>query len=404
MSQREEVGGMQKLPVNITLKILSSEVSDWYLVHVRGRVLAPASMAGRIVEVRYMDMRDAVANSEMRDAVATAKSRGVKWMPEPAALEHMQHVHDSLSREFAPKKLMFFYACHFYRLLDGGVECWRSRRVEHIDGEGERAIINGLCRVRWKRGSENGGRDKVHVDVLYPEKAVALRNEEDFRLFFERYMAPRLDDREYNANCVIRIIAPKLDQVMLAWLFAAREWTGKFSVPASTSKTWEEAIHEGLQSDGLPRVVAAALGVRVGEMSEKHQELAKSLAADLANGDIVLEAIPGERIRVIYQHIVQQSSIAFAAASCTFGEELRFVPMTCVVMLGGAQADASRGRSVIMSKLMPEYSYTHYATKEIPTYNYNQLGDSGIAVVHGNSEYSGRVSPAGRYFVESENE
>lgn len=417
---------MQRSPdepgsINIALRVRTATIPNWYSVHIVGEVLYPLSMAGRVVEVRYHETRNAYLHHQLQD-IKRSGFPDVDGIAEQIEARR-ENVTEGLKVFAKRDAIAFFYSCEKVE-NSGGAGYWRSRRTEFVEGEGHRAVMSGMCRVTMKQGQGAGARDKVHVDILQLEEAKIIKNDEDLRLFFAEYMAPVRGGLENNANCAFRLIAPKMQpaQVMICWVYAAREWATvagrrgapdkKFSVPASVQKTWEDAIYEGTQSNGMPRVIGAALGVRVGEMSKEHQDLAASLAKDLASGDILIEAIPGQRIRVITRDTVDasrgglatRSNIAFAIKSCTFQGEQRFVPMCGIVQVGGAQNnDPSRGMSVTMLKLIPDRAYTHYSTKDMPTKNY--LGASGVAVLNSGEEYSGRAKPGSKYFyADRENE
>lgn len=374
-----------QVPVNVVLRIARVRVlKDWYRASLEGDVLSPPEMAGRRVEIRYTHSSGRSLQSWIASerALALQEDRQVASEADEDALvaASKRAVSDMLQSGL----LIVFMAC--LPVADRpDVLC--SSVAEVIGREPDRQVMHGLCRVTRKDSPR-----KAHVDILYPRLARILENSSDLDCFFMDYLGPEYDDLENNANCLLRVIAPKSRQVILAWVYVARDIVrrpsndgGKervFSLPASLDRTRAEAIFNGEQSEGLPRVIASALGAKVGVMSDIHMELAGNMAADIRNRDIIVEAIPGRRIRIIGDSLDNifdpRSRLAVAAASCVYrgsdgAQSLRFIPMTVGLVVsrpGGGVAAMRQSRAAVVSKLIPDVRYVSYKTRDIETAHY----------------------------------
>lgn len=371
-------------PVNIVLRVARGRVlDDWYRAGVIGDVVSPPSMVGRRIEIRYTHAsgRSLATRIAGDRALALRENRQVSLESDAKAVADSGKV---IAELLAPDLQVVFLACTPIGDQPG---LWRSSMMEVIGRLPERQVTHGLCRVTVKQSPR-----KAHVDILYPRLARKLQGAADLQAFFDDFLQPEYDDLENNANCLLRVIAPKTRQVILAWVYVAREVIRKpsrdgrpdrvFSLPARLSRTWDEAIVSGIQSEGLPRVIAKALGVPVGEMSDHHIELAGHMAQDIRDGDIIVEGIPGRRLRIIGDSLASifesRTKLALAAASCVHREEsgeesLRFIPMTVGLMItrpgGGAEA-MRQSRAAVVVKLVPDVSYVHYKNRDIETANY----------------------------------
>lgn len=376
-------------------------------LNVVGEIVSPPHLAGQMATVRYAHVWAIGLQRKMDAAVADAERRNIAVEAAVASsmtqgeVESLRLAHALVGDITRKGYLQLFYACDESekRSKNGGL-IFYSRFAEAIGHPSDRAVMHGLCRVNLKKGV-NGAKNKAHVDVIFPEKARRIDVAEDLQIFFKDYLPPVIDDLENNANCLFRVIAPKTREVVLAWVFVSREIIHRpgppgrparvFSQPGSLEKTWNEAITTGAQSDGLPRVIASALGLTVEPMSRAQADLAAKMAQDLAMGDIVIEAIPGRRLRVVGDSLVRifepGSRLHFAAMNCISkedgGDSLRFIPMTVCLTLsrpGGPDAALAAGRAAVVAKLAPDTHYTHYKTRELATANYEGHGGSSVAL------------------------
>lgn len=378
-------------PVNIVMRVATARVrGDWYRVNLVGEVVSPPAMAGRRVEMRYMH----ASGRSLENRIASERAHALQEGRQVSLEADEKAVADSgkiISDLVRPEQLVLFMSC---TAVNDQPNTWWSSMMEIVGSEPEREVTHGLCRVTLKDSPR-----KAHVDILYPLLARKLENASDLDQFFADFLAPEYDDLENNANCLLRVIAPKTRQVILAWVYVARDVIRRpsrdgrdriFSLPASLEKTRAEAIFNGDQSEGLPRVIAAALGARVGVMNDAHIDLAESMAGDIAAGDIIVEAIPGRRIRVIGDSLNNmfepRTKLALAAASCVHHDEdgstsLRFIPMTVGLVVsrpGGGAGAMRQSRAAVVFKMIPDVSYTLFKTRDIATAHYS--GEEGKRV------------------------
>lgn len=379
-------------PVNIVLRVARGRVqSDWYKINLVGEVVSPPAMAGRQIEIRYTHVIGRSLGKRIaaeREQAAQADRQAPFESHEQALAESARSVADLGQQDL----LVLFFACLPVQDQQG---VWWSSMMDVIGREPERQVTHGLCRVTVKESPR-----KAHVDILYPRLARRLETASDLENFFVDFLGPEYDDLENNANCLFRVVAPKSRQVILAWVYVAREIIRKpaqdggrervFSLPARLEKTRKEALIDGDQSEGLPRVIAAALGVKVGHMHDDHASLAEGMAMDIRNGEIIVEAIPGRRIRVIGDSLNKMfesgSRLAAAAESCVHrdadgAQSLRFIPMTVGLLLsrpGGGSVAMRQSRAAVVVKLVPDVSYMSYKTRDIETPNYAGVGGEHV--------------------------
>ena len=394
MENEEFVVNMQaEAPVNIVLRVARGRVqNDWYRVNLVGDVVSPPQMAGRRIEIRYMH----ASGRSLENRITSLRAQAVREDRQVLALDSFEKSVSDAGKVLAdlmqPGQLVLFMACS--QMADQNAVYWSSM-MEVIGPEPERQVTHGLCRVTVKDSPR-----KAHVDILYPRLARKLENVHDLDQFFEDFLAPEYDDLENNANCLFRVIAPKTRQVILAWVYVARDVVRKpsrdggrdriFSLPASLEKTRAEALRDGEQSEGLPRVIAAALGAKVGVMNDDHMELAANMRMDIHAGEIIVEAIPGRRIRVIGDSLNNmfepRSKLAIAAASCVHHDSdgaasLRFIPMTVGLVVsrpGGGAGAMRQSRAAVVFKMIPDVSYVHFKTRDIETAHYAGVGGERV--------------------------
>jgi hypothetical protein len=175
------------------------------------------------------------------------------------------------------------------------------------------------------------------------------------------------------------------------WVYCARERQSvlgpkpgdaprNFTLPAGVNKTWEEAIVKGEQAKGLVRVLAAALGEKVLGLSEWHAKLADDLRSDLRMSKLIIEAIPGQRIRVVGVALNDvddpTSRLAVAQAKCAMksksGEpKFGFVEMTLGLMISPPKGGGNQPYTSIVTKLVPPNEVVAvFGVDTLPTPNY----------------------------------
>ncbi|SFF33232.1 hypothetical protein [Paracidovorax wautersii] len=334
----------QARPVNLAIRVLDGEVKlhgSEPIILLKGEIIVPPGMDGKPVLVRFL----------ARNA-------------HPEAVERLLEV----------DRLVLFRNCVKYQALESGVDLWETYEYSWIDAESEIALQGCLCRVVIKT---TGGRERPYGDLLMPDKAVRLRTAEDLVAFASRYMAQSIDGVENNSNCLLRLYSPKTKEVMPSWVYAARLEERRdtangvkfFSVPAPFEQTWKEAFVDGKQSSGWPRIVAAALGVTVGKLSADHEGMVDLLRKDLEGEQIVVEAIPGQRVRSVTGSAIvrRDSTLALAAQACEENGEHRFVPMTVALQVGGARHESML--TAVLYQAVPDVDYERFSAKTIRTKN-----------------------------------
>lgn len=333
--------------INLVISVTSGAVRSLddggFQVVLDAEVLTPAALQGQRIEVRHYP-------------------HGVYADPE------------FIADLVTPGRVVLLKSARLMIDKETGGQFWKSSEHTWVDSDNEIAVLCALCRVAKKTV---GDRERMHADLLFPSEAVQLRTGDDLQLFAQRYMQDEIRGVENNSNSLIRMIAPASGQVLTSWVYAARKeevrGSKRFSVPASLSATWDEAFVRGVQSSGLPRVVAAALGLAVGEMSEHHQRLADELKADLESGEIIIEMIPGQRVRAVLgaglTHFRPESSLGIAAEVCLGPDGPRFVPMTVVLQIGGQRRNAAM--TAVLFKAVPDIGFVLYEAKDIPTALYS---------------------------------
>ena len=125
-------------------------------------------------------------------------------------------------------------------------------------------------------------------------------------------------------------------------------------------------------------------------MHDDHVSLAEGMAMDIRDGEIIVEAIPGRRIRVIWDSLNKMfepgSRLAAAAESCVHrdadgAQSLRFIPMTVGLLLsrpGGGSVALRQSRAAVVLKLVPDVSYMSFKTRDIETPNYAGVGGEHV--------------------------
>ena len=254
---------------------------------------------------------------------------------------------------------------------------WRPEGAETFGIGSNRDVRTGWGRVTKFEGDAEK-KPHANVDLIRPDLAVRLRTIENLRGFFYRWMDGDFGGTETNANSVIRLIDSKTGRQVVMWIYSAREEIRvghrKFSMPSNVEKTWAEAITEGRQSRGLPRVVACALMGDYSTLTGKDVSLAVSLNRDIQNGAIIAEAIPGERLRILGDSLDalfnRNTEIARHAARCELersGASLGFIPMVVGVMVSSQRAADTGIDTLVATRLHQNFDGVALTIEELTT-------------------------------------
>jgi hypothetical protein len=286
--------------INMALHVKRHYSVNAFQHQYKGTVLAPAFMAGQEVRVNLSNYNA----WQLRDCKSEAQALvSVKRMGYDDLNSFARDVQEDFQSMSIPGTIAMFQGC-----LPGEARdlwgCWVGAAV---GSKPPNDAMHGYARLLVKELP--GKTPRISADFLFPDRAVSIESLSDFVSFFEENLSPEYAGCENNANCLFRIRAKDSDKVVNFWAYVAREEVSfvddagrsrSFNIPAPLEKTWREAVIEGKQSAGLSRVVAVALG-QPGVTLEKpeHAELARDIAKGLASGEIWIDAIPGQRHRLM---------------------------------------------------------------------------------------------------------
>lgn len=261
-----------------------------------------------------------------------------------------------------------------------------------------RKLLYGMSRVSVVPPAFAGQRGRAHIDVLQTHKAELIETLEDLQDFFNFFMHGIADDLEYNANSLIRLVSPETKKIITMWVYSARrnvELPGKaggnvrrFNLPDTSKATWEEAIVQGKQAKGLARVLAVALGAQLDPLPPHHAALARDLMADLKSGKVFVEAVPGQRIRVVGDSLEQLlNPDAFPTSSlATYAKEnltsdgpggksfsmQGFVPMHTSVMISHPLAsDVNQVATLVAANFVADPDVVKCSVQDFVTLNHS---------------------------------
>ncbi len=277
--------------LNITVKVQNSRRIDPANTLVWGVIIAPMGYEGRVVEVQASIPMDVELGVRQRLEGAVAE-------PGSMLLFHLAAETDLVSQDQRP--------------------IWRARAVTHFGIEPARAVVHAHCRVAVTPGDAPGvipgdgrvNKGHAHMDILHTMDARLLRHSDDLWGFYQEFMDGSIKGVENNANSVIRLINTRTGRIKTTWLYCARQTVNlppvrpgmpprRFTLPAPVQRTWDESITRGMQAKGYLRVLATALGEKVPGMTEDHLRMASELRVDLQASRILMEAVPGQRIRIL---------------------------------------------------------------------------------------------------------
>lgn len=364
----EQPGGGSR-PVNLVLRVNEECFIDGPAGYFEGYALSPPELAGRThrVIVPLKGMREFSASDHMPIGAS-----------DHGALEAHPAVRRDQHGLMAPGLMVLFHECVPGHSPDD-IPTWHSRLAESMDFESKRGVVHGLCRVVVDKEVP-----RANIDILQVDLARRIDTLANLHEFYEQFLDEHVNGVENNANCVLRIVSPHSDQVVTMWTYVARETvrlspSRKFTLPASMRKTWDEAIVQGTQAKGLIRMVAAALGANVTQPPEK-QQLTDDLRRDMAMGRVFVEAIPGQRVRILWDTLDQVmrpgTRLARTAAQCQMkkssGEPIvGFVPMTVSLILRPPEQNGvQKYKTQVAGKFIPDPNERARTVEMVRTANF----------------------------------
>lgn len=333
--------------LNITVKVQNSRRIDPANTLVWGVIIAPMGYEGRVVEVQASIPMDV--------------ELGVRQWLEGAVAE--------------PGSMLLFH-----QAVETGVvsqdqhPIWLARAVTHFGIEPARAVVHAYCRVAVMPGDERFNKGHAHMDILHTKDARLLRDSDDLWGFYQEFMDGSIKGVENNANSVIRLINTRTGRIKTTWLYCARQTVNlpparpgmpprRFTLPAPVERTWDESITRGMQAKGYLRVLATALGEKVPGMTEDHLRMANELQVDLQASRILMEAVPGQRIRILgfsLERLLQGSEtrLGRVAEQCLVtnkaGELVpAFLEMTVGLMRSPPTNGANQNDTVVVANFVP---------------------------------------------------
>lgn len=310
-----------------------------YRAQYVGEALAPASLKGREIRVNLThhnawQLRSATSADEVNRLAAKLGYQSISSFEAEVSgwFESM--------RAFG--SIVVFQGCI---QDDDAHDLWGAWAADSVGVVPANDAISGYAKLQVKTGAGNSVR--VIADFLYPDRACKISTLDEYFSFFQRNLIPEIDGFENNANCLFRIKSKDSDKSVIFWAYSSREERSfidengrerSFNIPGSLEKTWNESVVQGLQSAGLCRVIAVALGAELPLERANHVRLARDIAQGLASGDVYIEAVPGQRHRVIGDALrgvgVKGSRMSLTLSKCFIGrspKDIGFYPMVAIV-------------------------------------------------------------------------
>lgn len=300
--------GRGPLQTNLCLQISGHDLSAPNGGVVQGVVVAPAWLAGDQVAVRLMNEAESMATFR-KDRTPT-ENRKFFDKSRPTIEKLMTGF--KVGRNDIPAMnaggYLMMYGCtkDHDAFVEGQPTVWKAQYAENYGNDPSRDILHGVARVSIEPATENS-RAYGNIDILFPRAASLVQSIDDLRGFFEDCMDGQLNGTEHNAQAVIRLIANNGD-VKSFFTYSARQevqFTGEdgqartVKVPASAAQTWKEAVEDGVQAKGGIKMIAAALSGDYKGLSPDLARSAQAINADLASGELKIEAMPGRRIPLV---------------------------------------------------------------------------------------------------------
>jgi hypothetical protein len=357
--------GRGPLQTNLCLQISGHDLSAPNGGVVQGVVVAPAWLAGDQVAVRLMNEAESMATFR-KDRTPT-ENRKFFDKSRPSIEKLMTGF--KVGRNDIPAMnaggYLMMYGCtkDHDAFVEGQPQVWKAQYAENYGNDPSRDILHGVARVSIEPATETS-RAYGNIDILFPRAASLIQSIDDLRGFFEDCMDGQLNGTEHNAQAVIRLIANN-GNVKSFFTYSARqevEFNGedgqarRVKVPASAEQTWKEAVEDGVQARGGIKMIAAALSGDYTGLSPDLARSARTISADLAKGDLKIEAMPGRRIPLVGDSLEwamdPSNKLARQAKRCEMKQEdprnpgaenartvLGYVGMTVGVMAMAPRAD-----------------------------------------------------------------
>lgn len=333
--------------VNIALQVKAYARIDPRTAVYSGIALAPTHLRGKAIKVHLTQYHAwKVADMESADSMLGYVER--------LGFRDLKQFSDDVDERFTVMReegtIALFQSC---MVADSSPDTWGSWVGDAVGVRPPHDVLHGLARVNIKEFP--GAAAKVNVDFLHPEQARFIRTAKDFRAFFEEFVGPvDRQGNENNANCLFRVSTGGTDKKVCFWLFCAREEVcyrdgggreRRFSIPADVDVTWDSAVVRGEQSGGLCRVIAKALGVDVDVSRDDHLQLAYEIRSGLENSTVTIEAIPGQRHRMISEDFADRNSVMM--------RKLREQVQRCAVKVGAKEERGFFPMIAVVSKSVP---------------------------------------------------
>lgn len=320
---------------NIALLVLGYKKLSPHSAEYEGVVKAPFNLAGQKIKVilnhhAAWSIRSARTAGE---ALSILSGKGFSSLMDLA--EEVEHFFESMS---VFGTLAVFQAC---LQSESDPSTWSAWVGDPVGFVPPNDAIYGYARLVAKKTDK--GENKVVADFLYPNQSMKIKSLEDLKSFYAQHLSPVKNGLENNGNCLFRIRSVGSEKVVSFWVYVARKevpYTDakgverRFSIPDELQHTWDASVVSGVQAGGLCRVVASALGESAAvPEKESHIELAKGIRAGLDSGEIVIEAIAGQRHRLIgmvLRYVDDQAShLSRAIRACDLpdGKGVGFYPM-----------------------------------------------------------------------------
>ena len=301
--------GRGPLQTNLCLQIAGHDLSAPNGGVVKGVVVAPAWLAGDEVAVRLMNEAESMVTFR-KDRTPT-ENRKFFDKSRPTIEKLMSGF--KVGRNDIPAMqaggYLMMYGCtkDHDACVEGQPTVWKAQYAENYGNDPSRNILHGVARVSIEPATENS-RAYGNIDMLFPRATSLVHTIDDLRAFYDDCMDGQLNGTEHNAQAVIRLIAED-GGIKTFFTYSARQEvdlpvgdggeTQRVKVPASSEQTWKEAVQEGVQAKGAIKMIAAALSGDYAGLPADRVASAQALSADLANGTIKIEAMPGRRIPLV---------------------------------------------------------------------------------------------------------
>lgn len=362
--------------INIALQVTGFKIINPYVAQYTGSVMAPSFLRGKEVKIKLTHYNAwQLRNARNLDQILSSIQR--------LGFETVEQFQADVDHNFASMSIRntvaVFQGC--LQSEDNPYEwgCWIGEAVGVVPTND---AIYGYVRLQSKKGASS---TRVIADFLYPDQAALITDINDLKDFFARHLCESVRGVENNGNCLFRIKSKHSKKISSFWVYVARKdvsYTDKggrerqFSIPDSLEKTWADAVVHGKQSSGLCRVVAKALGDSSIELDKpEHRALARDIADGLSTGAIRIEAIPGQRHRLmgeVLKHIHSADShLSKTIAVCELedGSGIGFYPMMGIsqeTLPASATHIKEQNHTVVINRIFHDMDSVSVKAENIP--------------------------------------